>query len=266
MKVLSVKEFTVNSVEEFVKLKKKPLFHKYRQSGKTVGLAFLFARGAMSFALRDLEIAWTEDQADAFIADNHLKDQLNSMFEKKPELSLLQCKLVVCATQIRKEFFKTYPGLEERIHINRSFAKENGYIRSVYGAMRRLPQLLLSGKDDNKIHGDEMANLNNVATNTDIQNFESAAINRTILEVDSWIEDNDLKSRYVSQVHDAVYLYVHRSEITEVYNKVKEVMTKMHPEFWRIPLDIEEKICDPKLGGFYGSGISYEKYSKEHLK
>lgn len=266
MKVTSVKEFTVNSVEEFVKLKKKPLFHEYRQQGKKIGLAFLFARGAMSFALRDLEIAWTEDQADAFIADNHLQDQLSSMFEKKPELSMFQCKLVVCATQIRKEFFKTYPGLEERIHVNRSFAKEHGYIRSVYGAMRRLPQILLSGKDDNKMHGDEMANLNNVATNTDIQNFESAAINRTIAEVDEWITELNMKSRYVAQVHDAVYMYVHRSEITAVYNKVKEVMTRMHPEFWKIPLDIEEKICDLRIGGFYGSGISYEKYAKEYLK
>jgi len=269
MKIQSIETFSVNSVQEFIKLKKTPLFHKYRQLAKSVGLAFLFGRGSLSFALRDLEVSWTEEQADAFIEANDLHDSLQTIFERKrtgkEPLTLFQAKLAASAAFIRRNFYKTYPGLEDRIRVNREFAKEHGYVRSVFGALRRVPQLILSGKDDSERFGEEFANLSNVVTNTDIQNFESGSINRPIAIISDWLEKNGMNSKILAQVHDAVYFYAHRSELDALYTKVKAEFERRYPEQWEIPLVIEEKVSDLDLGGFYGSGVSYEKY-KELVK
>jgi hypothetical protein len=262
MKIASIEEFEVRSVNDFVNLKKTKLFKGYRDQGKKVGLAFIFARGAQSFALKDLDISWTDDEIDNFLEDNKLNDYVHGIFEKKKDLTLRQAKLVACASFIRNNFFKTYPGLLDRVQKNRAFAKEHGYIRSVFGSLRRVPQLFLSGKDDQKEYGEEFANLNNIATNSDIQNFESGSINRPIAIIHEWLIENKMKSRIIDQVHDAVDFYVHRDELDVMYNKIKEEFERRYPEQWEIPLEIEEKICDHKLGGFYKSGVSYDKYKK----
>jgi len=262
MIIKSIEEFTVDTVNDFVKLKKTKLFGKYRQDGKKIGLAFIFSRGAQSFALRDLDVSWSSDEVDNFLHDNKLNDKVHSLFERKKDLTMHQAKLVTCAAFIRENFFKTYPGLLKRVQANRDFAKEHGYIRSMFGALRRLPQLFLSGKDDKEEFGEEFSNLNNIAANCDIQNFESGSINRPIAEIHEWLEKNNMKSRAISQVHDAFYMYVHRSELKSVYNKLKEEFEKRYPEQWEIPLEIEEKVCDLLLGGYYGHGVSFDEYEK----
>lgn len=266
MKVQSIERFSFETVEDFIKLKKESYFNEIRQQAKTVGLAFIFARGAISFAIRDLQKTWTSEQADVFIQTYDLEQKLDTLIARQKDYTLFQAKLIVCATYIRDQFFKTYPGLMDRIKANREFAKEHGYVRSVYGAMRRLPEYLLTGSDDRAQFGDIFANLDNVAANTDIQNFESVSMNRPIAIIDEWLVENNMKSYFISQVHDAEYLVVHRSEIDVVYNKVRDEMEKWYPEYWELGLVAEEKIGDPKLGHFYGSGISYKKYLEKIKK
>jgi hypothetical protein len=258
---MKIEKFKLNSVEEFISLKKEPFFNLIRQQAKVVSLAFLFGRGAQSFAIRDLDVAWDDDRIESFIEDNDLEEKLNRLTARQKDFTLRQCKLIVCAAFIRERFFITYPGLMERIKANREFVREHGYIRSVYGAMRRIPEFLLSGSDDREQYGDLFAGLDNIATNTDIQNFESAAMNRPIAIIDEWLLENNMRSYFVSQVHDSLTLVVHRDEFEVVFKKVKEEMERWHPEFWELGLVAEEKVGDVRNDiGYYLSGPTYDKY------
>ena len=66
---MKIEKFRINTVEEFISLKKEPFFNLIRQQAKVVSLAFLFGRGAQSFAIRDLDVAWDDERVESFIQD-----------------------------------------------------------------------------------------------------------------------------------------------------------------------------------------------------
>jgi hypothetical protein len=92
---------------------------------------------------------------------------------KFPDVSHTTCGYYAVADYIREEFFKTYPGLLKRIEDRFILACENGYVRSVHGAIRRLPILHWMGQDEDR---KEVAGLKNIASNTTIQNDEAVRV------------------------------------------------------------------------------------------
>ena len=150
------------------------------------------------------------------------------------------------ANDIRKKFFATYKGLKEWVERVPKQAVEDGYVISPFGAIRRLPQLTYSGRDlVHSLH----KNLLNISLNSPVQNYEAFMMMKLIAELDQFIEDNNLKSYLIGNVHDSIVLYTHKDEEDIVFEKAKEIFGEDLPAHNGIPM-----ILDVNRADFFGKG------------
>lgn len=242
------------TLDEFIKQKSVSPFAELRQSAKSLNFLLIFGGSAKVYVQNALETSWTIEQVEDFIKENRLQDLREKLSEVYKRETPKLIDYITVATHMRNNFFKLYGGLMDRIEFNRAFAKEHGYVRSYFGATRKLIEEMLRGEYDNKEHGAHMRNLDNICANTDIQNFEASVVNTAMMKLDEWIEENNKKSMIWNCVHDSTDVYVHKSELAEVAAKTKEFFEAALPELKGMPLPIDFSISDLKQGDYYKGG------------
>jgi hypothetical protein len=262
--MLKIERFQVKTYQEFIALKNEEPFKTYRTVSKSINFLMLFGGAAMIFVKKFLETAWTEEQCEKYIEENKLQDIQDQMFDRYKKETTRMHKYLACATDIRNKFFKLYSSLLDWHSREVEFATNNGYVRSPYGAVRRLPELLLQGPDDRKLNSRIIRNLQNIAVNSTIQNFESCLVMLGIIELSKWLKTNFMKSKIFNSVHDSIDLMIHRSEVLEVMSKAKEILEKDRPEYKGFPIRVDGEISDLSKGQIYKHGISFEKFKEEY--
>jgi hypothetical protein len=228
--------------KEFKKLKGYQPFEMVRQVAKGANFSLLFGAAPYTFMSNTLEPMWSKTQAEEFIVLNKLELLKEGMIDKimekgKPIPDTID--YLVCATFIRNTFFKSYPGLLERIERNKDIVLEKGYTRTYHGIVRRLPLLMLSGKDDD--YKDISGNIN-IAANSSIQSLESMLVNQSIVLFNRWSRRNKLKTRIWNTVHDSVDFYLYEPELKLVIPKIYEIFERKEEWMMGVPLTIEFKI------------------------
>lgn len=249
------------SETEFKKLKKLEPFATYRQMAKSVNFGFLFGMASMTFAANTLETSWGQEQVDKFIEDYNLYDKKFEIAQNFPDAEPTFWAYVAVADYIRSTFFKSYPGLMNRIERNKEIGERTGYIRSYHGAIRRVPMLLMKGKDDDK---KEIANMYNICANTTIQNDEACKILGCMIDFQNWCKENNIKSYMYGMIHDSVDLVIYRDEVKLVVNKLREIFERQ--EDWQkgVPLAVDITICDLAAGDHYKGGLEWKQYFRKH--
>lgn len=247
------------SLEEFIENKNKYPYKQYRQKAKIVNFSLEFGSGALKFTENAIANEWTDEETDEYLKKNNLLSQVQqnkeslSKFYKTFEKLDKFAKWYTVGKHVRSSFFQTYYGLEKWINKSISKAKEKGYVISSFGCIRRLPQLLYSGNDED---GGETKNMYNIAVNSPVQNFEAVVINSTMVELHNYIKQNNLKSQIIGTVHDAIILYVYKDELKIITQKIKEFFEKDRPENNGIPLEIEGEKADYTKGEVWAFGSS----------
>jgi len=145
------------------------------------------------------------------------------------------------ACDVRKKYFKYYSDLNAWIEKTKKEAQRQGYVRSPYGAIRRLPQLTYQGRN---VDQKKNANLLNIALNSRIQNMEVVVVHRAMLKINKCFKDHNMKSRFFGQVHDSGETYTHKEETDFVWSKIKEYSKEYYPEYNGINLDLEGNLSD----------------------
>lgn len=271
-------------IKKFVKIKsikikkyKKPIFvycvnvepfHRVIVNGyvskNSINFGFEFGQSGYAFAEGTLMKEWSEHDIDKYIKENDLQERYKSLYRKchkgdeseilNNHLSHLSDKFIKYWTvgiNIRDKFFVQYSGLEKWIEDSIKFATANGYVRSPYGAFRRLPQLTYQGADDNKR---DIKNLQNIALNSPVQNVEAVLINNTMNKVNQFIKQNNLKTRLKANVHDAIIHMTHKDEIDIIREFEYSIFNEDRKENNGIPMLLESNIADMKLGEVWGYG------------
>lgn len=222
--------------EEMVRLKGQAPFSTFRQDSKAINFGFIFGMTFRTFAKRTIQLTWSHDKIDQFVEDYDLMD-LKWEFAKKYPDSIHECGSWAVAEYFRKKFFKTYPGLMERIQRNIETIKEHGYIRSFHGAIRRSPLRMLAGPDDDR---SEIAGYDNIAANTTIQNDEACKVMQAITEIGKKWVDKNFDAWVFGTVHDSVDFVINKKVIKEALKDIHEVFEK--EEDWQkgvqLPIDI----------------------------
>ena len=245
------------SEEEFIKQKSFGVFETLRQLGKSTNFLMIFGGSPRVFVETALEVQWSEEQTQQFIRDNKLDDLLDRLKERYPRESDTMLRYLAVAT------FSLYKGLARRIEANREFARNNGYVRGLFGATRKLIEELLRGSYDEREHGAMLRNLDNVCANTDIQNLEASVVNAGMIEIDNWLRETNKLSMIWNNVHDSCDLYVHKAELIEVCEKAAEILTKSRSELKGVPLAVDFTICDLSKGDYYKHGKSLASFKRE---
>lgn len=219
-------------LEEFLEKKHEEPYSYYRFKAKGVNFGLIFGAMAVTIMKTTIEPKWTLEECDKYIIENKLEV---SDLDGTPNVYL------TVAEDIRNKFFETYFVLEAYLDRVKVRAKKDGYVRSCYGAFRRLPQLMYRGKDDSM---KEISHLLNIALNSTIQNMESVIVMRLMNSIRVFIEENDLKSELIGQIHDAIELEFHKDELKELCSFIKKEAEIDFEEYNGIPLEIEGNIAD----------------------
>lgn len=134
------------------------------------------------------------------------------------------------AKQLIDGYFKNYPGVRAFMDECIRLARENGYVKTMYGRKRLLPDIL---SRNSVVRGNAERN----AINSPIQGSAADIIKIAMVRIQRKLESEDLKSSMILQVHDELNFDVYPDEIAQIRQIVKEEMENAAQ--LNVPLTVE---------------------------
>ena len=134
------------------------------------------------------------------------------------------------ASQYIEQYFKTYPGIKVFLDNAVAQAKEMGYVTTLFGRRRPVPELS-SSNFAQRSFGER------VAMNSPIQGTAADIMKIAMIGVERRLKENHMRSRLVLQVHDELLVEAHETEIEEVKKILKDEME--HAASLEVPLEVD---------------------------
>jgi DNA polymerase-1 len=132
-----------------------------------------------------------------------------------------------------ENYFMKYPGVKAFIDNTVARAHQDGYVATMFGRRRFLPDIHSSNYNQRSF-------AERTAMNTPIQGTAADIIKKAMLAVHNTLQQHELKSRVLLQVHDELVLEVVADEVTEVENIVKQAMEQAVT--LTVPLTVDVKL------------------------
>ena len=134
------------------------------------------------------------------------------------------------AKELIDGYFDSFPSIRNFIDGSVAFAKEHGYVETLFGRRRYLPDILSRNATIRSL-----AERN--AVNAPIQGTSADIIKLAMIGVAQRIEEEGLRSRMVLQIHDELVFDALPEEVPQLQALVKEVME--HVLELSVPLTVE---------------------------
>ena len=134
------------------------------------------------------------------------------------------------AKQYIEKYFETYPGIKAFLDHAVAHAKEQGYVVTLFGRRRPVPELA-SSNFMQRAFGER------VAMNAPIQGTAADIMKIAMVGVNRRLKEKNLKSRLVLQVHDELLVEAHETEVEIVKEILKKEMESAAA--LAVPLDID---------------------------
>lgn len=134
------------------------------------------------------------------------------------------------AAEYIEQYFQTYPGVKAFLDEAVAHAKEQGYVVTLFGRRRPVPELS-SSNFMQRSFGER------VAMNSPIQGAAADIMKIAMIGVDRRLKAEQLKSRLVLQVHDELLIEAHQSEVEKVKQILKEEMEQAAD--LEVPLEVD---------------------------
>lgn len=161
----------------------------------------------------------------------------------------------------REAFFDLYSDLPDWHNRQRRYARKHGYVRSLSGRKRRLPDARLVG--DDPFTRAKRQEAERQAINSPVQSFANEINLMAALQLRK--EFGRRVVRIVGTVHDAILCIVRNDYVERVYKRLLEIMSR--PELFddfevelKVPIEAEAKI------GPWSIGVSLDKWMESHVK
>lgn len=133
------------------------------------------------------------------------------------------------ASEIIKNYFKEYVGIQEYIDRQVDFAKQNGYVETMLGRRRYL-------RDINSGNSVVRNFAERNAINAPIQGSSADMIKIAMINIHKEMKARELKSKMILQVHDELVFDVYKDELDVIQEIVKEKMLNALP--LSIPIEV----------------------------
>ena len=134
------------------------------------------------------------------------------------------------AAKYIEDYFHTYPGIKAFLDDAVAHAKENGYVKTLFGRRRPVPELA-SSNFMQRSFGER------VAMNAPIQGTAADIMKIAMIGVNKRLKEQKMKSRLVLQVHDELLIETHHTEIDTVKEVLHEEMEQA--AVLAVPLEID---------------------------
>lgn len=142
-----------------------------------------------------------------------------------------------------EDYLNTFSGLKKWLSDTKKFAYKHGYVETMFGRRRRLPELY--SKVNALKSGAERQ-----AINAPIQGTGSDFTLLSIIKIIKTMKEQHLKSVMICTVHDSLVFDVYIPELPTVAKLVKNIMEHVHEPYIDTPVPIK---ADIELGKNYGS-------------
>ena len=136
------------------------------------------------------------------------------------------------ASDYIKRYFERLPGVRAWLDETVRNARETGYVTTMYGRRRYLPEL-------NSQPGGARAQAERIAINTPIQGTAADLIKLAMIRLDRVLKERGLGARMILQVHDELLLEAPENEWEEAAKLAKREMEGVAE--LKIPLKVELK-------------------------
>jgi len=141
------------------------------------------------------------------------------------------------AAQYIKTYFERFPGIRDYMDRTKSFARENGYVETVFGRRIHYPEI--------KTKNPSMRGfLERAAINAPIQGTAADVIRRAMIRMPRALRDAGLANvRMLLQVHDELIFEAGESDIAKTIETVRDVMENaaMPAVELSVPLKVDAK-------------------------
>jgi hypothetical protein len=126
--------------------------------------------------------------------------------------------------------FARFPGLRDYIDATLDEGRTQGYVHSLFGRRRYMPELKASGPRRQAAERE--------AINAPIQSTAADIMKIAMIRVDEELRRRKLRARMLLQVHDELIFEVPREELTEASRLVCEQMESAYSDL-RVPLKVD---------------------------
>lgn len=134
-----------------------------------------------------------------------------------------------------EQYFERFPGIQRYINETKEFAKEHEYVKTLLGRRRYIPQI-------NSSNWNVRSFAERTAINMPIQGTAADIIKQAMIDIQKYLEENDLNTRMLLQVHDELIFEIPEAEADEVPGKLKELMETAFE--LSVPLKVDMGLAD----------------------
>ncbi|MBR5780209.1 MAG: DNA polymerase I [Clostridia bacterium] len=121
------------------------------------------------------------------------------------------------AAEYIKSYLAKYSGVSEYLESTKSFARENGYVDTIFGRRRYIPEINATNKNL-QAFGER------VAMNTPIQGAAADLIKIAMIRTDKMLREAGLKARLILQIHDELIIEAPIEEAEKAEAILREAM------------------------------------------
>ena len=139
------------------------------------------------------------------------------------------------AREFIASYFAAYSGISRYMHHIRETAAEQGYVATLLGRKRRIPELTSSNRALQQA-GERMA------INMPIQGTAADIVKIAMIRADRALRDGGFRARLLLSVHDELLVETPRAEVERVVELLRETMEGALP--LSVPLTVEVKTGD----------------------
>jgi DNA polymerase-1 len=134
------------------------------------------------------------------------------------------------SAELITQYYKTYPKLKSYMENQLSMAREHGFVQTVLGRRRYLPDVNSSNQ---VVRGAAERN----AINAPIQGSAADVIKIAMINIHQKLLDGNFKTKMLLQVHDELVFDVYKPELESVKILIKSEMENAYP--FLVPLEVE---------------------------
>lgn len=129
------------------------------------------------------------------------------------------------------QYFETYPGIKHFLDDSVAQAKEKGYVTTMFGRRRPVPELS-SSNFMQRAFGER------VAMNSPIQGTAADIIKIAMIRVDRRLKEEGLQSKLILQIHDELLIETKEEEADAVRKILEEEMTQAADLAVKLQIDL----------------------------
>lgn len=115
-------------------------------------------------------------------------------------------------------YFERYPGVQRYMEDTKAFARDKGYVETLFGRRLYLPEI-------NAKNGMHRQGAERTAINAPMQGTAADIIKKAMISVDKWLCSSSLKASIIMQVHDELVFEVSEADVDALVAGVHDQMS-----------------------------------------